>query len=65
MSFQERRQSASPGNLLSPAVTQMDQLIDVKKLLLPLLRFKWRIFAFALLVTALTVFVVLSMTPIY
>jgi succinoglycan biosynthesis transport protein ExoP len=65
MSFQERRQSASPGNLLSPAVTQMDQLIDVKKLLLPLLRFKWRIFAFALLVTALTVFVVFSMTPIY
>ena len=65
MSFQERRQSASPGNLLSPAVTQMDQLIDVKKLLLPLLRFKWRIIAFALLVTALTVFVVLSMTPIY
>ncbi|MGP1719106.1 GumC family protein [Shewanella frigidimarina] len=65
MSFQERRQSASPGNLLSPAVTQMDQLIDVKKLLLPLLRFKWRILAFALLVTALAIFVVLSMTPIY
>ncbi|MGI2040125.1 GumC family protein [Shewanella frigidimarina] len=65
MSFQERRQSASSGNLPSPAVTQMDQLIDVKKLLLPLLRFKWRIFAFSLLITALTVFVVLSMTPIY
>ncbi|WP_302629530.1 polysaccharide biosynthesis tyrosine autokinase [Shewanella sp. MEBiC00475] len=43
----------------------MDQLIDVKKLLMPILHFKWRIFAFALLITALTVFVVLSMTPIY
>lgn len=65
MSFQERRQSASPGHLLSPAVTQIDQLIDVKKLLLPILRFKWRILAFSLLVTALSIFVVLSMTPIY
>jgi succinoglycan biosynthesis transport protein ExoP len=65
MSFQERRQSTFPSNVPNPAATQMDQLIDVKKLLLPLLRFKWRIVAFALLVTALTVFVVLSMTPIY
>jgi succinoglycan biosynthesis transport protein ExoP len=65
MSFQERRQSAFPSNLHSPAAMQPDQLIDVKKLLIPLLRFKWRILAFALLVTALTVFVVLSMTPIY
>jgi succinoglycan biosynthesis transport protein ExoP len=65
MSFQERRQSASTANVLSPAAMQMDQVIDVKKLLLPLLRFKWRIIAFSLLVTALTVFVVLSVTPIY
>ncbi|WP_351078419.1 polysaccharide biosynthesis tyrosine autokinase [Shewanella sp. CAL98-MNA-CIBAN-0140] len=65
MIFQERRQSASPGNVISPAAMQIDQLIDVKKLLLPILLFKWRIFTFALLVTALTVFVVYSMTPIY
>ncbi|MGI2178552.1 GumC family protein [Shewanella frigidimarina] len=65
MSFQERRQSAFPGNLYSPGTMQPEQLIDVKKLLLPLLRFKWRILTFALLVTALAVFVVLSMTPIY
>ncbi|MGP1831938.1 GumC family protein [Shewanella frigidimarina] len=65
MSLQERRQSTFPSNAPNPAAMQMDQLIDVKKLLLPLLRFKWRINAFALLVTALTVFAVLSMTPIF
>ncbi len=65
MIFQDRRQNASSTNIASPTTLQMDQLIDVKKLLMPILHFKWRIFAFALLITALTVFVVLSMTPIY
>tara|TARA_R110002124_G_scaffold68695_2_gene185520 strand:- start:2979 stop:5234 length:2256 start_codon:yes stop_codon:yes gene_type:complete len=65
MIFQDRRQNASSAHIASPAALQTDQLIDVKKLLMPILHFKWRIFAFALLITALTVFVVLSMTPIY
>ncbi|WP_350431225.1 polysaccharide biosynthesis tyrosine autokinase [Shewanella sp. H8] len=65
MIFQERRQRASSDNVISPATMQMDQLINVKKLLLPILRFKWRILAFTLLVTALTIFVVLSITPTY
>jgi succinoglycan biosynthesis transport protein ExoP len=65
MIFQDRRQNATSAHITSPTALQMDQLIDVKKLLMPILHFKWRIFAFALLITALTVFVVLSMTPIY
>jgi len=65
MSFQERRQSAPPSNLPSPSAIQMDQLIDIKKLLLPLLRFKWRILAFSLLMTALTTVLLFSMKPIY
>ena len=44
---------------------QLEQLIDVKKLIQPIMRFKWRIITFAMLITALVVFVLLSMTPIY
>jgi capsular exopolysaccharide synthesis family protein len=62
--FQDRRKSISAVNV-DPTLTQKDQLIDIKKLLHPVLHFKWRIFSFAILVTALTVFIVLSMTPIY
>ncbi|WP_445773634.1 GumC family protein [Shewanella sp.] len=65
MSFIERRTpSIAQGEVQTPQA-QMEQLIDIKKLVQPILRFKWRITTFALLVTALTVFVVLSMTPIY
>ncbi|WP_153914800.1 GumC family protein [Shewanella sp. TC10] len=42
-----------------------EQLIDFKKLFKPILFFKWRILAFSIIVTALTVFVVMSMKPIY
>jgi succinoglycan biosynthesis transport protein ExoP len=70
MIFQERRNqhsSSLPVNpsLMSSSTPQMEQLIDFKKLLSPLLRFKWRIITFSILVTALTIFAVLSMTPIY
>ncbi|MGI2170505.1 GumC family protein [Shewanella sp. MF05960] len=65
MIFQERRQSASSNPVSNPSGLQTDQLIDIKKLMQPILRFKWRILTFALLVTALTIFVVLSMTPIF
>ena len=65
MIFQDRRKSTSSVNTVDSTSTPIDQLIDVKKLLQPILHFKWRIFSFALLVTALTIFIVLSMTPIY
>jgi succinoglycan biosynthesis transport protein ExoP len=67
MIFHERRQNSSATATSPPAPSsmQMEQLIDIKKLFLPILRFKWRILTFALLVTALSVFVVLSITPIY
>jgi len=71
MSFIDRRNSQPVSGFNSntqqhtPNFMQIDQLNDARKLLLPLLRYKWRILVFALLVTALTVFVVLNMTPIY
>ncbi|MCL1143244.1 GumC family protein [Shewanella gaetbuli] len=52
-------------NINNDKAVQLEQLIDFKKLVQPVLKFKWRILTFALLVTALVVFVVLSMTPIY
>ncbi|WP_083698098.1 polysaccharide biosynthesis tyrosine autokinase [Shewanella sp. UCD-KL21] len=58
MTQQERRANPLPQ-------IQMDQLIDFKKLIKPVMRFKWRILTFALLVTSLLIFVVLKMTPIY
>ncbi|MGI2172545.1 GumC family protein [Shewanella ulleungensis] len=64
MMLHDRRQNVT-ANSISSAAMQVEQLIDIKKLLMPILHFKWRIFAFALLMTALTVFAVLSMTPIY
>ncbi|UAL45129.1 polysaccharide biosynthesis tyrosine autokinase [Shewanella inventionis] len=65
MSFIERRNPSSAQGGVQASQLQMEQLIDIKKLVQPILRFKWRIITFALLVTTLTVFVVLSMTPIY
>jgi succinoglycan biosynthesis transport protein ExoP len=70
MILQERRNqsnSSLPVYSLPPSsqTTQMGQLIDFKKLLTPILRFKWRIITFSVLMTALAVFSVLSMTPIY
>ncbi|MCC4833065.1 chain-length determining protein [Shewanella sp. 10N.286.51.B7] len=55
--------STTPIEKTSPILPE--QLIDFKKLFKPLLYFKWRILAFSILVTALTVFVVMSMKPIY
>ncbi|GGP90048.1 GumC family protein [Shewanella ulleungensis] len=65
MSFQERRINTSHSMTVNASTLPLDQLMDIKKLIQPILRFKWRILTFALLVTAITIFVVLSMTPIY
>jgi succinoglycan biosynthesis transport protein ExoP len=71
MSFQERRKNLIPNisnylqTGLQPQQVQSENIIDIKKILLPLMIFKLRIFLFAILVTALTVFVVINMTPIY
>jgi len=65
MSFQERRANPAPTMSAHSSIMQMEQLIDIKKIILPILRYKWRILTFSLLVTALSIFVVLSMTPIY
>ena len=65
MSFQERRINTSHSTTVNASTLPLDQLMDIKKLIQPILRFKWRILTFALLVTAITIFVVLSMTPIY
>ncbi len=42
-----------------------EQVIDLRKLIKPVMQSKWRILAFALLITALTTFVVFSLTPIF
>ncbi|MFK3975004.1 GumC family protein [Shewanella vesiculosa] len=42
-----------------------EQVIDLRKLIKPVMQSKWRIIAFALLITALTTFVVFSLTPIF
>ncbi|WP_445776335.1 GumC family protein [Shewanella sp.] len=65
MSFIERRTPSIAQVNTQISQSQIEPVIDIKKLVQPVLRFKWRIITFALLVTALTVFVVLSMTPIY
>jgi succinoglycan biosynthesis transport protein ExoP len=65
MSFIERRANSSGQLAIHSSSIQMDQLIDFKKLIQPILHFKWRIITFAILVTVLSIFVVLSMTPIY
>ncbi|WP_434931619.1 Wzz/FepE/Etk N-terminal domain-containing protein [Shewanella sp. HL-SH5] len=42
-----------------------EQVIDLRKLIKPLLQSKWRILSFAMLITALTIFVVFSLQPIF
>ena len=71
MSFQERRQNSLLDISSNSRVgeqsnyIQSEKVIDLKKVLLPLKYFKWRILTFALLISILTSFVVFSITPIF
>lgn len=59
----------SQANLLTntPANTKqtIEQVIDLRKLIKPMMQSKWRILSFAILITALTIFVVFSLQPIF
>ncbi|WP_434926533.1 GumC family protein [Shewanella sp. HL-SH2] len=43
----------------------IEQVIDLRKLIKPVMQSKWRILSFSILITALTTFVVFSLQPIF
>ncbi|MCT8987043.1 GumC family protein [Shewanella phaeophyticola] len=63
--LQDKQKTIYSTDMVDSSLIQTEQLVDIKKILFPILRFKWRIFLFAVLITALAVFIVLSMIPIY